>query len=52
MIKKLAIIGLITLSLVGCTNKTIDQNEMSNPGQGKNTTTEPQDVNDLLIDIE
>jgi hypothetical protein len=38
MIKKAVAIGLIVLSLAGCTNKAIDENEQANPGQGKNTT--------------
>ena len=40
MIKKLAAIGLIVLSLasVGCTNERIDENKQANPGVEKNTT--------------
>lgn len=49
MIKKIALIGLIILSLAGCTNKSIDQNEQSNPGQGENTTGgQADDTNESL----
>jgi len=51
MIKKLALVGIITLTLVGCTNKS-DENEKMEVGQEGDRTTQEQNTPDLNRDVE
>jgi hypothetical protein len=51
MIKKALAIGLIVLSLAGCTNRSVDENENINPNEGKNTTGgQTEETTDTLKD--
>jgi len=43
MIKKIAVIGLILLSLTGCTNQEVDENKSVNPGYDNNTTSDEEE---------
>jgi hypothetical protein len=52
MLKKAALLGVITVSLVGCANKSVDDNKDTNVGQNKNTTTQEQNTSDLTKDVE
>lgn len=52
MIKKAALVGVITVSLVGCANKSVDDNKNADVGQNKNTTTQEQNTSDLTKDVE